>query len=134
LPVTAPPPATPFRPAVRSPVSTGSRLPLPENLDGWMQFCGVMYIVLGGLATLSCFGALVGVPMLLAGLALTGARSLLRDIKDIPAELAPFFGKLKSFVMWIGVIMILYLVGMIATLFIYIGLFTLFGAAMSAAV
>ena len=81
---------------------------LPAGLTSWMQFYGVLHIVLGVISCLTCVGIFTGIFMLIGGLALVKAKGLLLLVDEIPASMLPFFEKLKSFFMMLG---IMYLVG-----------------------
>ena len=79
--------------SLQSPSGSEGKVPLPDGLRGWMAFVGVMTI-LG-----SIFPSLLlyGLPMLLAGLAILGARASLDRAPFIPTDLVPFFLKLRTF-------------------------------------
>ena len=79
--------------ALQAPAGTEGKVPLPDGLRGWMTFIGVM-TVLGALLPSV---ALVGLPLLLAGLALLGARGALDRAPFITPDLVPFFTKLRTF-------------------------------------
>ena len=110
VPELAPPPgmAVPgAAPATDSFPSVGSA-ELPAGLTSWMQFYGVLHIVLGVISCLTCVGIFTGIFMLIGGLALVRAKALLLLVDQIPPTMFPFFEKLKSFFMMLG---IMYLVG-----------------------
>ena len=98
----APTPATSF------PVSPSDDL--PPGLAGWMQFVGVVHIVLGVISCLTCFGIITGVFMLIGGSALLRAKGLLLLVDQIPPTLLPFFEKLKTFIKMMGIMYILTIV------------------------
>ncbi|TAN35681.1 MAG: DUF4339 domain-containing protein [Verrucomicrobia bacterium] len=65
---------------------------------GWMTFVGVVHIIMGVFACLSCIGLIYGVPMIMGGAALLGAKNLLSGIATVDAPMNPFLEKLlKSF-------------------------------------
>lgn len=105
-------------------------VPLPDGLLGWMNFIGICTIVLGAVNVLSCFGLLWGVLMIIAGVALIGARTALLDVEGVEASLAPFFTKLNTYVMVTGISYIIVLIGMAILLVVY---FAVFAAALSGA-
>lgn len=69
---------------------------VPDGLRGWMQFCGVMMIVGGAMQSLSCIGAIFGIPMIIAGVAFTGAASQLEKLGAVDANVAALLGRLRS--------------------------------------
>ena len=79
--------------ALQAPSGTEGKVPLPDGLRGWMTFIGVATI----LGALLPSVALIGLPLLLAGLALLGARAALDRAPFIPPDLVPFFTKLRTF-------------------------------------
>ena len=79
--------------ALQAPSGTEGKVPLPDGLRGWMTFIGVATI----LGALLPSVALIGLPLLLAGLALLGARAALDRAPFIPPDLVPFFTKLRAF-------------------------------------
>ncbi len=82
---------------LKSPDAAIAQVPLPEGLRAWMAFVG-LFTVLGSLLPSLL---LVGLPMLLTGFAVLGARSSLARTPYIHADLLPFFLKLKRlFACW----------------------------------
>ena len=79
--------------ALKSPAGTEGRVPLPDGLRGWMTFVGVMTILSAIFPSL----VLYGLPMLLAGIAVLGARAALDRAPFVSPDLVPFFAKLKTF-------------------------------------
>ena len=79
--------------ALQAPAGAEGKVPLPDGLRGWMTFIGVATI----LGALLPSVALIGLPLLLAGLALLGARAALDRAPFIPPDLVPFFTKLRAF-------------------------------------
>ena len=79
--------------ALKSPAGTEGKVPLPDGLRGWMTFVGVMTILSAIFPSL----VLYGLPMLLAGIAVLGARAALDRAPFVSPDLVPFFAKLKTF-------------------------------------
>ena len=79
--------------ALQAPSGTEGKVPLPDGLRGWMTFIGVATI----LGALLPSVALIGLPLLVAALALLGARAALDRAPFIPPDLVPFFTKLRTF-------------------------------------
>ncbi len=79
--------------ALQSPSGTEGKVPIPDGLRGWMTFIAVMTILGALLPSVVLFG----LPMLLAGLALLGARAALDRAPFIPPDLVPFFTRLRTF-------------------------------------
>ncbi len=124
----APPPAptlsvapTPTPPPPDTPAADEGLL-IPPKLGGWLRFAGVVTIILGALYCLSCFGILWGVLMIIGGVALLGARSTLETIPHVPVALGPFFEKLNTFFMVLGIAYIIMLAMIVLALIFYGGL------------
>lgn len=79
--------------ALKSPAGADGKVPLPDGLRGWMTFVGVMTILSAIFPSL----VLYGLPMLLAGIAVLGARAALDRAPFVSPDLVPFFAKLKTF-------------------------------------
>ena len=79
--------------ALQTPSGAEAKVPLPDGLRGWMSFVGVMTILSAIFPSL----VLYGLPMLLAGIAVLGARAALDRSPFIPPDLVPFFLKLRTF-------------------------------------
>ena len=103
--------------ALKSPAGAEGKVPLPDGLRGWMTFIGVMTVLSALLPSVVLFG----LPMLLAGLALLGARAALDRTPFIPPDLVPFFTKLRAFFCCWGWMYILGIFLAILTLLIYLG-------------
>lgn len=86
---------------------------MPEGLCGWMTFVGVLNIIQGAFSCLSCIGAVVGIPMIIAGAALMSGKAMLQEMGQVSADMLPFLDKLKRFMVMTGVVFIIGLVGMI---------------------
>ena len=70
---------------------------LPVGLRGWMGFVGFATLLLFLMPSL----LLVTIPMLVVGVAILGARGALGRMATVPADLYPFFAKLKTvFAAW----------------------------------
>jgi GYF domain 2 len=104
--------------SLKTPAGTEGKVPLPDGLRGWMTFVGVLTILS------SLFPALMlyGIPMLLAGIAVLGARSALDRAPFISPDMVPFFRKLKkAFACW-GWMYIIALFAAVLSLLAYSGL------------
>lgn len=95
---------------------------IPPKLGGWIRFSGVVTITMGVLYCLSCFGILWGVLMIIGGVALLGARSTLETLPRVPTALGPFFEKLNTFFMVLGIAYIIMLAGIALAIIFYGGL------------
>ena len=104
--------------ALKAPAGTEGKVPLPDGLRGWMTFIGVMTI----LGALLPAVALVGLPMLLAGLALLGARGALDRAPFISPDLVPVFTKLRTFFCCWGWMYVLGLFLVVLVLLAYSGI------------
>jgi hypothetical protein len=91
----APPPVPP--PAV------AARSPLPEGIRGWMSFVGFVTLIYGAIQILTCLGAIQGILLVIAGVAVLGARTALEAVDDVDPALAPFFAKLKTVFVMTGI-------------------------------
>ena len=111
-------PASQVFAALQTPSGTDGKVPLPDGLRGWMTFIGVMTI----LGALLPSVALVGLPMLLAGLSLLGARAALDRAPFVSPDLMPFFSKLRSFFCCWGWMYILSLFLVVLVLLAYSGI------------
>ncbi len=100
---------------------------LPPGLLGWMTFVAIMTIISGVLSILSCFGIVNGILMLVAGIALLGAKGALAGAQSFDAPVAMFFGKFKTFLVALGVT---YILGIVVFLLISL----LWGGAILAAI
>lgn len=95
-----------------------------ENLMGmssWGGFCGIMFIILGALGAITgvfafVIGAIPGILMILMGTKLMSAKNQIQLLltqapgTDTTATLNEIFGNLKQFLMFQGILFILYLV------------------------
>lgn len=94
---------------------------LPAGLSGWMTFVAVMHIIGGAFACLSCFGLIYGVPMIMGGAALLGAKNLLVTMPSVDANALPFLEKLRSAFKLTGWSYILMMIATIIIMVVYIG-------------
>lgn len=94
---------------------------VPDGMLGWMTFVGVVFIIMGVLECLTCVGIIVGIPLILAGTALLGAKSELESLTTVDPEMLPFLNRIKTFVIVLGVF---FLIGIVST----IAFFLLFSA------
>lgn len=95
-----------------------------ENLMGmssWGGFCGIMFIILGAISAITgvfafIVGAIPGVLMILMGAKLISAKNQIQLLltqapgMDTTATLNELFNNLKQFLMFQGILFILYLV------------------------
>lgn len=95
----------------------------PDGLRGWMQFCGIMSIIGGAVQCLSCIGALVGIPMIIAGTAFTGAASRLDALSGLDTKTLDVLTRLRSGFKTMGIGIILSMVMMIIVFIFYFALF-----------
>lgn len=79
--------------ALQSPTGSEGKVPLPDGLRGWMTFVGVITILSAILPALMLYG----IPMLVGGFALLGARSALDRAPFVSPDMIPFFAKLRTF-------------------------------------
>jgi len=124
----------PFRDAFAAGPATAAPRVLPDRLLGWMTFVGVMTLITGIIQCLSCVGILIGVFMIIAGVALLGAKTALGAAQVTDAGLIPFFEKLNSFMIMSGVAYIVTVIMYVVLIVIYLGAFmaTLSGALQNA--
>jgi len=83
--------------SLKTPAGSEGKVPLPDGLRGWMTFVGILTLLSSILPALMLYG----IPMLLAGIAVLGARSALDRSPFISPDMVPFFRKLKTaFACW----------------------------------
>ena len=104
--------------ATLSPVAPVGGQPLPAGI-GWLTFVGVIHIIMGIFACLSCFGLIYGIPMIMGGVALLGAKNLLGALTTVDASTVPFLEKLFQSFKLVGWGYILMLVTTLIVLVIY---------------
>ncbi len=103
--------------ALQAPTGREGKVPLPDGLRGWMTFIAIMLILSALLPSIMLFG----LPMLVAGIALLGARAALDRAPFIAPEMVPFFTKLRTFFCaWGWMYIISALIGVLLLL-LYIG-------------
>ncbi len=105
--------------------------PLPQGMIGWAKFNGIMLIIQGALSCIGCITAIIGVPMIMAGVALSGAAGILENLGGVSAGTLPFFQKFKSFNLAFGIYHIIMIVGLLCYILFVILFFGTFAAMMS---
>ena len=100
---------------------------IPEGLTGWMTFVAVMTIISGAFYCLGCIWMIIGIPTIIAGTALLGAKNAIANMGSVDASLSVFFAKLNSFLKITGIV---YIIGFIAGIVI----FSLYGGVIAAAI
>ena len=113
--------AFPAAPTAGSAAGIGSASGIPQGMEGWMTFVAIMSIIGGVFNCLSCVGILWGAFMIMAGTALLGAKTALGLANSIPTDLAPFFEKLKSYLLMTGIFYIISIVGMAIWFILFFG-------------
>ena len=123
-PTAGPPPAPPTPPTPPSPPTPpvpAGRVPLPPSIGGWMVFVAIMTILGGALNVLSCIGLPWGVLMIVAGVALYGARNDLLSIRSVDPALEPFFRRLKTYMLMTGIVFVLSILIFVVVVVVYFG-------------
>ncbi|MFZ5989761.1 MAG: DUF5362 domain-containing protein [Bacillota bacterium] len=95
-----------------------------RKLSGWATFVGIFTIIYGALSCIGIITAIIGVPMIIAGLKLVGAVDSMRafsETSDIN-KLSETFDKLNSFFKIYGIISV---VSIILGILMFIGLVVL---------
>lgn len=100
-------------------------LAIPTGLRSWITFLGICLLISGILACISVVGILPGIPLLLAGTALFGARSALNE----PVEMDEFLARIRTAIISISSLFIASVLLFFLSLLI---IAPLFGAAMAA--
>ena len=95
---------------------------LPAGLSGWMTFVAIMHIIGGAFACLSCIGLIYGIPMIMGGTALLGAKNLLVTMPSVDANALPFLEKLRSSFKLTGWSYILMMIFTVIMLVVYVGI------------
>ncbi len=115
--VPAVPPPAPVQAIAQQPVRAilpdESQLPLapvPPGLSGWMKFNGVMLILQGAGYCMGCIWIIIGVPLIMAGIACFSGASVLDNLGGVSGGSLPFFQKLKSFNLGLGIFHIITIV------------------------
>jgi hypothetical protein len=82
------------------------RLPLPAGLRRWMLFDGVMLVLSSILPSMF----LLGIPLLLAGIAVLRAATALDPRRGIDASALPFYGQIRFAAVAFGIFSLLCLI------------------------
>ncbi len=120
-------PSSQLASAFTAPAASGAA-GIPEGLTGWMTFVAVMTIITGAVYCLSCVWIIIGIPTLIAGTALLGAKNAIVNMGSVDASLSVFFAKLKSFFKITGIV---YIIGFIIGIVIFILYFGVIAAAIA---
>ena len=115
----APPPAS--SPAIQAapPSSYGSGSAIPDGLQGWMTFFGVMMIIGGVCYCISCIYLIPGIFLILGGSSFLAAKNALDDVEEIPPQLQLFFEKLRHSMKMMGIFMIIFIVVFVIFMCVY---------------
>lgn len=99
-----------------------------DSLSGWMRFMGILTIISGSITCLGIITAAIGVPLILAGIALTKASSSLKSYKQYnnPYILTEIFTSMNKYFKIQGITSIVYI-----SIFILYLAFLLFAIVMS---
>ena len=82
---------------LQTPSGAEGKVPLPESLRPWMAFVGIMTILL----SIGSLFFLIGIPMLLVGIATLRARAALGRTPFVSPDMIPFFSRLRRlFACW----------------------------------
>ncbi len=101
---------------------------LPDGLLGWMNFVGIVTIIMG---VFSLCNFLIGIFFILAGVSLLGARTALLNVPRVDPSLAVFFDKLRGFFKMTGIFYIIAIVLYIVIIVAYFGFFAVMMSQMS---
>lgn len=93
-----------------------------------MKFNGVMLIIQGAMYCLNCIGAFIGVPLIIAGIALFGGADTLEQTGGVSHGMLPFLQKFKSFNTALGVYHVIMLVLLVLSVVLVIAFFGVFAA------
>ena len=93
-PVTTPAATAEVLSSAVAPVAGGAQV--PQGLGGWMTFVGVMHIIGGAFACLSCIGLIYGIPMIMGGAGLISAKNLFAALPEVDPALLPALEKQRS--------------------------------------
>ena len=117
-------------PAVAAPVAaapvTGG-VAVPQGIGGWMTFVAIMNIIGGAGCCLLCIYIPLGIPMIISGVTLLGAKSLLTSLPSVDPTMLPFLLKLRTAFKAMGWI---HIAGFIMMIIIFV----IYGAVIFAAV
>jgi len=106
-------------PAFSQPQGNNMQVPLapvPGGISNWMKFNGVMLILQGALSCLGCITIIIGVPLVMAGIALFGSAGVMDQMGGVSPGTLPLFQKLKTFNLCFGI----YHIILIAILLVYL--------------
>jgi hypothetical protein len=107
--------------AVAAAPAAGGAAGIPQGMGGWMTFVAVMQIISGVFACLSCIYILYGVPLIMSGVALLGAKNLLVTLPAIDPAMQPFLEKMRYFFKTAGWAYILMFISVIVFMVVYFG-------------
>lgn len=96
---------------------------------GWLTLVGICNIIAGALMIISCFGALIGIFMLLSGVAALGAKTALDQMAAVPAEFSPALAKFRQFFLYTGIVLIL---NIVFTVFLFLSVLVSAGGLVAA--
>jgi hypothetical protein len=115
--------------AAASPLAAASgQAEIPQGLTAWMTFVAVMTIISGAFYCLGCIWVIIGIPTIIAGTALLGAKNAIANMTTVDSSLAVFFAKMKSFFKLTGIV---YIIGFIAGIVFFILYFGVIAAAIA---
>lgn len=100
---------------------------LPEGLVGWMNFVGIFTVISG---VLNLCNLLIGIFMIIAGMALLGARTALLELPRIDPAMNLFFDKFRTFLKMMG---IFYIVGIVFSVIVMVVYMIMFATMMGSA-
>jgi len=106
----------------------------PEGLTSWMTFVGVMNIIGGVFACLSCFGLIYGIPLIMGGSALLGAKNIIAAMTSVDTGMSAFLEQLRKAFKLTGWAYILMIVMSVIIMVVYViafaAIFARFGSMM----
>ena len=101
-------------PMINQPVSPTAAPAGVKPICGWATVQGVMIIIGGAICSLTIIGAIVGVPMIIAGVKLTKAVTLSKEYNAYnPQKLGEAIDNLNSFFKILGIITVIYMAIMV---------------------
>jgi hypothetical protein len=107
--------------AVAAAPAAGGAAGIPQGLGGWMTFCAVMHIIGGVFACISCIYILYGVPLIISGVTLLGAKNLLVTLPAVDPAMQPFLEKFRYSCKALGWAYILMFISVIVFMVVYFG-------------
>ncbi len=106
----------------------------PAGLTSWMTFVGVMNIIGGVFACLSCFGLIYGIPLIMGGSALLGAKNIIAAMTSVDTGMSAFLEQLRKAFKLTGWAYILMIVMSVIIMVVYViafaAIFARFGSMM----